>query len=172
MSLQQPITPTTPFSVVEAAVKSLKKRKSTGVGNIPAEILQQGGETMAKALLIICNNIWRTRERPTPWTQSLVIALPKNGYSQLYQNYRTISLIGNPSKVMLKIILNCLKPEEEKIIAEEQAGFRPGPAPQSRSSTSGYFVRSTSSTKRASIMSSLTSKRHSTGCGTRHFGQL
>ena len=89
--------------------------------DIPAELLQ----AMVNALLIICN-IWWTREWPTPWTQSLVIILPKNGNSQLCQNYRTISLISHPSKVMLKIILNRLKPEAELIIAEEQAGFCPG----------------------------------------------
>ena len=81
---------------------------------------------MVNALLIICSKIWWTGEWPTPWTQSLVITLPKNGNLQLCQNYRTISLIGHPSKVMLKIILNRLKPEAEKIIAAEQAGFRPG----------------------------------------------
>ena len=37
-----------------------------------------------------------------------------------------MSLISHPSKVMLKIILNRLKPQAEKIIAEEQAGFRAG----------------------------------------------
>ena len=37
-----------------------------------------------------------------------------------------ISLISHPSKVMLKTILNTLKPQAEKIIAEEQAGFRAG----------------------------------------------
>ena len=37
-----------------------------------------------------------------------------------------ISLISNPSKIMLKIILNKLKPLAEKIIAEKQAGFRAG----------------------------------------------
>ena len=111
---------------VKAAVKSLKKGKSAGVDNIPAELLQHGGEAMVNALLTICNKIWRTGEWPTPWTQSLVITLPKNGNLQLCQNYRTISLISHPSKVMLKIILNRLKPEAEKIIAEEQAGFRPG----------------------------------------------
>ena len=36
----------------------------------------------------------------------------------------TISLIIHPSKVMLKIILNRLKPQVEKIIAEEKAGFK------------------------------------------------
>ena len=48
-----------------------------------------------------------------------------HGNLQLCQNYRTISLISHPSKVMLKIILYRLKPETEKIIAEEQAGFHP-----------------------------------------------
>ena len=89
---------------------------------------------MVNALLIICNKIWRTGEWPTPWTQSLFIALPKNDNLQLCQNYRTISLISHPSKVMLKIILNRLQPEAEKIIAEEQAGFRPG-----RSTTEQIF---------------------------------
>ena len=37
-----------------------------------------------------------------------------------------ISLISHPSEVMLKIILNRLKPQAEKIVAEEQAGFRAG----------------------------------------------
>ena len=64
---------------VEAAVKLLKKGESAGVDNIPAELLQQGGEAVVNALLIICNKIWQTGEWPTPWTQSLVITLPKNG---------------------------------------------------------------------------------------------
>ena len=62
----------------------------------------------------------------TPWTQSFVITLPKKGNLPQCQNYRTISLISHPSKVMLEIILNRLKPQAEKIIAEEQAGFRAG----------------------------------------------
>ena len=57
---------------------------------------------------------------------------PKKG--NLCQLYRTISLIRHPSKVMLKIILNRLRPQVEKIIAGEQAGFRAG-----RSTTEQIF---------------------------------
>ena len=53
----------------------------------------------------------------------MVITLPKKGNLQQHQNYRTIS---HPSKVMLKLTLNGLEPQAEKIIAEEQAGFREG----------------------------------------------
>ena len=111
---------------VEAAVQSLKKGKSAGVDNIPAELVQAGGQDVITALKTICNKIWQTGEWPTPWTQSLVITLPKKGNLQQCQNYRTISLISHPSEVMLKIILNRLKPQTEKIIAEEQTGFRAG----------------------------------------------
>ena len=113
---------------VEIAVASLKKGKSAGVDNIPAKLVQAGGETMIDVLTEICNRIWRTGEWPTPWTQSLIITLPKKG--------RPTEL--SPSSVirtvMLKVILNRLKPQAEEIIAEEQAGFRAG-----RSTTEQIF---------------------------------
>ena len=49
-------------------------------------------------------------------------------------DYRTISPISHPSKVMLKIVLNRLKPQAEKIIAEKQPGFGAG-----RSTTEQIF---------------------------------
>ena len=111
---------------MEAAVQSLKKGKSAGVGNIPAELVQAGGEDVITTLTTICNKIWQTGELPTPWTQSLVITLPKKATFSSARTTETISLISHPSKVMLKIILNRFKPQAEKIIAEEQAGFREG----------------------------------------------
>ena len=49
---------------VEIAVASLKKGKSARVDNIPAELVQAGGETMIDVLTEICNRIWRTGEWP------------------------------------------------------------------------------------------------------------
>ena len=109
-------------------------RREVEARNIPGELIQADGEDVITALTAICNKIWQTGEWPTPWTQSLVITLRKKGNLQQCQNYRTISLISHPSKAMLKIILNRLKPQAEKIIAEEQAGFRAG-----RSTTEQIF---------------------------------
>ena len=72
---------------VKAAVQSLKKGKSAGVDNIPAELVQAGGEDVITALTTIRDKIWQTGEWPTPWTQSLVITLPKKGNLQQCQNY-------------------------------------------------------------------------------------
>ena len=53
---------------VESAVASMKKEKSAGVDNIPAELVQAGGETMIDVITEICNRIWGTGEWPIPWT--------------------------------------------------------------------------------------------------------
>ena len=47
---------------VAAAVKSLKKGKSFGVDNIPAELVQAGGEDVIIVLTTIFNKIWQTGE--------------------------------------------------------------------------------------------------------------
>ena len=75
---------------------------------------------MIDGLKKICIKIWKTGEWPTPWTQSLIITLPKKGNLQFCQNYRTISLINHPSKAMLGVILSRLKPQAKEIIAEGQ----------------------------------------------------
>ena len=156
---------------MEAAVQSLKKGKSAGVNNIPAELIQASGEDVITSLTTICNKIWQTGKWPSSWTQSLVITLPKKGNLQRCQNYRTINLISHPSKVMLKIILNRLKPQAEKIIAEEQAGFE-----AERSTTEQIFnlqilCDNISRTSNTSTMSSQTLRRPSTGFGTQLCGQ-
>ena len=53
---------------VEAAVKALKSGKSAGVDNIPAELVQAGGEAIIDILTSFCNKIWKTEEWPTTWT--------------------------------------------------------------------------------------------------------
>ena len=54
----------------EAAVQSLKKGKSAGVDNIPAELDQVGEEDVITAFASICNKIWQNEKLPIPWTQS------------------------------------------------------------------------------------------------------
>ncbi|GFR99635.1 endonuclease-reverse transcriptase [Elysia marginata] len=80
---------------------------------------------------------------------------PKKRNLKLCQNYRTISLISHHGKVMLKVILNRIKPEAEKNIADEQAGFRPGLSTvENKFAMLEYSWKSISSTNRSFTMSS------------------
>ena len=125
---------------------------------------------MIDVLTEICNRIWRTGEWPTPWTQSLIITLPKKGNLQLCQNYRTISLISHSSKVMLKVILNRLKPQAEEIIAEEQAGFRAGRSTKEQIFNLRILCGKYLSHKQNLYHSSLISKKPLTEYGMQPYG--
>ena len=83
---------------------------------------------MIDVLTEICNWIWRTGEWPTPWTQSLIIKLPKKGNLQLCQNYQPHQSFEQSHAE------SHLKPQAEEIIAEEQVRFRVG-----RSTTEQIF---------------------------------
>ena len=58
--------------------------------------------------VLICNKIWMNKTWPAYSTKSLVITLTKKGDLKLCNNYRTLSLISHPSKILLRVILNCL----------------------------------------------------------------
>ena len=51
------IAPKITISEVESEIKSLKNKKSAGRDNMPAELIKNGGEAVATALLDICNKI-------------------------------------------------------------------------------------------------------------------
>ena len=64
----------------------------------------------------ICQEIWEMKEWPKEWTQPLVIPLPKKDNLKQWQNYRTISLISHPSKIILRVMLKRLKTKAEELL--------------------------------------------------------
>ena len=60
------------------------------------------------------------------WTLSTFIPLPKKGDLKQCANYRTIALVSQASKVLLRIILERIRVKTEMEIADEQAEFRQG----------------------------------------------
>ena len=61
----------------EAVVQSLRLGKSSGVDNLPSEIIKNGSTQVVKATTALCLCIWEQKKWPQEWTQSLVISLPK-----------------------------------------------------------------------------------------------
>lgn len=69
----------------------------------------------------LCRKIWQTKQWPREWLQSLVVALLKEGNSQKSENYQTICLICQVSKVMLKVLQRLPTAAADEILAEEEA---------------------------------------------------
>ncbi|KAI5729125.1 hypothetical protein M8J77_025799 [Diaphorina citri] len=106
------------------AVKELKNGKSPGVDHIPAEVLKSNPDTTAEILHGLFKKIWETGEFPDDWKKGLLIKLPKKGDLSQCQNWRGITLLSIPSKVMMRIILNRIKTVVDKKLRREQHGFR------------------------------------------------
>jgi len=112
------------FEEVQAAIDRLKRNKSPGTDGITAEMIQAGGEPLARMLHGICQKIWEEERMPEEWLQSVIVTIPKKGDLKECTNYRTIALINDACTVMLKVLLERLKAQMEPYLAETQAGFR------------------------------------------------
>jgi hypothetical protein len=112
------------YSEVQAAIHSLKKNKSPGSDGITAEMLQAGGEQLARQMHKLCNKAWQEGTIPEEWGKSLLVPIPKKGDLSNCSNYRTISLINHTGKVLLTVLLNRLRSHLDPYLSEEQAGFR------------------------------------------------
>ena len=72
---------------------------------IPAELFKiLKDAAAAKVLHSICQQIWKTQQRPQDLKKSVFIPIPKNSNVKECSNYHTDALISRASKVMLKIL--------------------------------------------------------------------
>ena len=98
--------------------------KNNGGDGIPVELFQILKDDAVK--VPICQQIWKTQQWPQDWKRSVFIPIPKKGNAKECSNYRTIALISNASKVMLKILQARLQQYVNCEIPNVQAGFRKG----------------------------------------------
>jgi hypothetical protein len=72
----------------------LKKYKSPGSGQIPAELVQEGGETLLSAIHKLINSVWTKEELLGQRKESIIVPVPKKGDKTDCNNYRGISLLS------------------------------------------------------------------------------
>ena len=111
---------------VQSAIKHLKNNKAPGLDNIHAEFLKHGGEELVKKLTVICNTIWENEIVPDDWQKGSIIKLPKKGDLSICDNWRGITLLSVPGKILNYILLTRLKNSLDSLLRENQAGFRNG----------------------------------------------
>ena len=88
---------------VKWALESITKNKASGGDGIPVELFQILKDDAVKVLHAICQQIWKTLQRPQDWKRSVFMPVPKKGNTKECSDYHTIALISHSSKVMLKI---------------------------------------------------------------------
>ena len=87
---------------VKWALQSISINKVSGGEEIPVDVFQILKDDAVKVLHSVCQQIWKTQQRPQEWKRSVFIPVPKKGKAKECSNYRTIALISHARKVMLK----------------------------------------------------------------------
>ena len=88
--------------------------------NILFQILK---DDVVKVLHSICQQIWKTQQRPQDWKRSVFIPIPKKNNAKECSSYCTIAFISHASKVMLKILQARLQQYVNRELPDVQAGF-------------------------------------------------
>ncbi|PKU45229.1 rna-directed dna polymerase from mobile element hypothetical protein [Limosa lapponica baueri] len=91
-------------------------------------VLRELADVIAKPLSIIFERSWRTEEVPEDWRKANVIPVLKKSRKEDPGNYRPVSLISIPGKVIEQLILDVISKhlEEKKVIGSSQHGLTKG----------------------------------------------
>jgi hypothetical protein len=75
--IAEPFVPEPSASEVEVAIGKLKSYKSPGIDQIPAELIQAGGETVSSEIHKLIKLIWYKEELLHQWKESIVVPIQK-----------------------------------------------------------------------------------------------
>jgi hypothetical protein len=82
------------------AIAKLKKYKSPGSDQIPAELIQAGGEILLSDIHKLINSVWNKERLPDQWKESIIVPIHKRGDKTDCNNYRGISLLSTSYKIL------------------------------------------------------------------------
>jgi hypothetical protein len=108
--MAEPFVPGPSWLEVEIAIAKLKKYKSPGSDQIPAELIQAGGETLLSTIHKLINSVWNKEGLPDQWKESIIVPFHKKGDKTDCNNYCGISLIPTTYTVLSNMLHSRLSP--------------------------------------------------------------
>ena len=111
---------------IQAAIKSLKNKKSPGIDQLNAELFKIDTVLAADTVHPVFQKIWEQAVIPNSWSEGNIITIPKSGGLTYCNIWRGITLLSIPSKVFCIILISRIIKAVDKKLRQEQAGFRKG----------------------------------------------
>ena len=120
----EPLVPEPSAFEIELTIEKLKNHKSSGIDQIPAELIKAGGRTIRGEIHKLIISVWNKEELPDEWKESIIVPIYKKGDKTDCNNYRGITLLPTTYKVLSNILLSRLIPYTNEVIGNHQCGFR------------------------------------------------
>ena len=88
---------------VYKVVKDINISKSSGLDNISSFIIKEAFKILSPEVTYMYNLSVETSIFPSAWKEALIVPIPKSGNLTKVQNYRPISLLPLPGKILEKL---------------------------------------------------------------------
>ena len=111
---------------VHRLVRDINVSKSSGLDNASSFIVKEAFFTILPEVTHMYNLSLDKSAFPDEWKTALVVPIPKAGDPTLVHNYRPISLLPLPGKILEKLVRSQLSdhPERNFLLTPTQHGFR------------------------------------------------
>ena len=126
---------------VKWALGSIPTSKASGSDRIPVELFQILKDDAMKVLHSICQQIWKTQQCPQDKKRPVFIPILKKGNAKECSNYRTVALISQTSKVMLKILQARFQQYMNHVLPDVEAGFIKGRETRDQIANIGWIIK-------------------------------
>ena len=103
---------------IEMAIGKLKKHKSPGIDQIPAEFFKAGSRTIRYEIHKLIKSVWNKERLYEGWKELIIVPIYKKGDKTDCSNFRGISLLSATFKILSNILLSSLIPYAEDIIGD------------------------------------------------------
>jgi hypothetical protein len=77
--MAEPLVPGPSHTEVEIVIAKLRKYKSPSTDQIPAELIQTGGEMLQFAIHKVISSVSNKEELPDQWKESIIVPFHKKG---------------------------------------------------------------------------------------------
>ena len=104
----------------------IRKGKAAGEDGIVIEMIEATGEFGIRKITDLVNRIYESGYIPNAMRESAFVAIPKKSGVLECSKHRTISIISQLGKVLLRVIMNRLRGKINERVLEEQNRFRKG----------------------------------------------
>ena len=90
------------------------------------DLTQNSSRQSHKVLQALFETIWEEKQLPDGWAEDVIMKIPKRGALSNCNNWRGITLLSVPSKILAKLIIKRISEAVDQQLRQEQAGFRKG----------------------------------------------
>jgi len=101
-------------------IGKLKGNRSSGIDQIPAELIRAGGSTIRGEINKRINSVFNKEELPEELKESIIVPIYKKTDKTDGINYRGISILSTMYKILCNILLSSLIPYAEEITCDIQ----------------------------------------------------